>query len=382
MDFLFKLQRFAEGDTPSGDATPGAGAPDTTNTSDTTPVSQEPSGDNGYRALVTDPQTGRQRIVTTPPEGKEEDTGEGGNTPAPSEPAEEPAKQEEPASAPKEEPPASDVLIHTEPYTLDQLNAAIQTNTVDESRIPHEYAIQYMQYRQEQARRQNEMKAQQQQMQAQRQKEAEAQQRQLLSQIDELAKKQALQALGMKEEDLSLSEYSDDAEQKAKIDQYRTAVMMNKQQIIFNLQAQRQQAQAAQQQQAAIYQSIQEYVADKQKTEPHFAEINQMMNTYYKQLPYEKAYIIADAINAMNSGTINEQQCKVLEAYYNDTRTQFYAKQNDLSKTPKKVAVPKVEQPGTGAQEPKRPVDFTKLRTMTDRERRAFLANFWHGQNQ
>lgn len=383
-DFKLDLQLFA-------DSEPGTTAAEPTTTepvSDTTPANtqtaapSEPTSESthtepanepkdGDIMLVTDPRTGRKSIVTkeTEPTTQTEQTESANAEPTPNDtPANVPATQTEPSKP----------LINTGSYTLDELNDAIRQNTVNESRIPAEYQFQYQQYRQQQAQRQAQYQAQQQQMQEQAQKAAMEQQRKLYADIDEAAKKKAMQDLGITADDLSLSEYSDDEETKKKIQEYTTAVAWNRQTLINAMQQQQMQKQTQQSQQQAIYKSITDFAEDKQKNEPHFAEINQLLSTHYQELPYKEAATIASAINALNQGNITEQQCKVLEQYYNDTRTYFYGKQNDLTKQPKKIPVPNVEKPGMGAQTKPKAVDFTKMRSMGDRERRAFMSRYFN----
>lgn len=373
-EFKFDLQLFAD-DAPGTTTTEPTAAttntipittqePATTTepaTNNTEPANTEPPAPkDGDIMLVTDPRTGRKTIVTKELEPAAQD-----EPPAP-----QPTAQDEP---PKPQEP----LIQTGAYTLDELNDAIRQNTVNESRIPAEYQFQYQQYRQQQAQKQAQIQAQQQQIEEQQKQAALDKQRKLYADIDDAAKKKAMQDLGITADDLSLSEYSDDEETKKKIQEYTTAVAWNRQTLINAMQQQQMQEQGKLAQQRAIYQSITDFAADKQKSEPHFAEINKMLSTHYQELPYKEAATIAGAIDALNQGNITEQQCKVLEQYYENTRTYFYGKQNDLTKQPKKIPVPNVEKPGMGAQTKPKAVDFTKMRSMGDRERRAFMSRYF-----
>lgn len=372
-EFKFDLQLFADDAPGTTTAEPTAAQTDTTPTTtqepatvtepttNTEPANTEPQAPkDGDIMLVTDPRTGRKSIVTKGTEPTTQD-----EPPAP-----QPTAQDEP---PKPQEP----LIQTGAYTLDELNDAIRQNTVNESRIPAEYQFQYQQYRQQQAQKQAQIQAQQQQIEEQQKQAALDKQRKLYADIDDAAKKKAMQDLGITADDLSLSEYSDDEETKKKIQEYTTAVAWNRQTLINAMQQQQMQEQGKLAQQRAIYQSITDFAADKQKSEPHFAEINKMLSTHYQELPYKEAATIAGAIDALNKGNITEQQCKVLEQYYENTRTYFYGKQNDLTKQPKKIPVPNVEKPGMGAQTKPKAVDFTKMRSMGDRERRAFMSRYF-----
>lgn len=382
--FDFDLQLFAEGEASEATATtnetvavtaPTEAATNTTETTNepATESTTDKAQDNDAVYLVTDPRTGRKRIVSEKPQEEEQ--------PEPQQ--EQPAPQQtEPAQAqqPAQEPPKTEPLLHTEPYSLDELNKAIQSNTVDEARIPAQYQVQYQQYRQAQAQRRQQFEAQQQALQAQAQKQAVEQQRKMFADIDQAATKQAMQTVGLTQDDLDTAEYSNDDAVKAKVAQYRTAKEYFRGQLIGAIQQQQAQTAAAQNEQRAIYQSIVDFSKQKQAEEPHFAEINQLMGNYYQTMQYKDAAAVSDAIKALNAGTINPQQCKVLEGYYDKCRTAYYAKANDLTKAPKKVPVPQVEQPGTGAKSAPKPIDFTQMRNMTERERRAFLFKVSHSR--
>lgn len=408
MEFLFDLQRFAEGDsgngTMAGSSTAGS-APATGGESQATitqqtaassaPAPDTYSGDKGTAqppvekesiGLVTDPRTGRKRIVVGALQQKESDDGQEASpttgtqssqkTNMENKPAEDATLPTPPATEQQPSKPAEG-LVQTEPYTLDQLNLAIQMGNVDERRIPREYVMQYFQYRQQQAQQQAAIQARQEKIQQERQQAQAVQQQQLLAKINETAQQQAMQELGLKKEDLDLVEYSDDETLKNKVNQYHMNVEWKRQQIMLALQAQQLQEQQRVNAQQEIYKGITDFVIQRKQEEPHFDEINQLMTTRYQTMPFAEAQAVSDAIQALNSGRINEAQCRVLEKYYEDTRVAYYAKINDLSKTPKKIPVPKVEQPGTGATEPPKAFDFGSLKNMSVRERRAALAQYW-----
>lgn len=383
--FDFDLQLFAEGEasetTATTNETVAVTAPTevaTTTTTETTnnepAETHEAAETNDAVYLVTDPRTGRKRIVSEKPQ--EDEQPEQQEQPAP----QQTGPTQQPTQTEQTEPPKQEPLLHTEPYSLDELNKAIQSNTVDEARIPAQYQVQYQQYRQAQAQRRQQFEAQQQALQAQAQKQAVEQQRKMFADIDQAATKQAMQTVGLTQDDLDTAEYSDDDAVKAKVAQYRTAKEYFRGQLIGAIQQKQAQTAAAQNEQRAIYQSIVDFSKQKQVEEPHFAEINQLMGSYYQTMQYKDAAAVSDAIKALNAGTINPQQCKVLEGYYDKCRTAYYAKANDLTKAPKKVPVPQVEQPGTGAKSAPKPIDFTQMRNMTERERRAFLFKVSHSR--
>lgn len=184
MEFLFDLQRFAEGDAGNGTmagsttagSSPASGVESQTTATQPTATTPTPGassgGDNGSSAaqqqpaeqkesigLVTDPRTGRKRIVVGPlQQGTAESEGE--PSPAPQPPqgtlpegntAEDTTQPTPPVTEQHQQSKPAEGLVQTEPYTLDQLNQAIQLGNVDERRIPREYVMQYFQYRQQQA---------------------------------------------------------------------------------------------------------------------------------------------------------------------------------------------------------------------------------------
>lgn len=369
----FNLQLFAEGETTDVSTA-------TTTNENVAVAAQESQPESLY--LVTDPRTGRKSISAAKPEPTEPVETKTDEPPAQDEPESQPAEPTEPAENKPTEPAATEPaaekqpepLIHTEPYTLDELNAAIAQGNVNESRIPQQYQLQYAQYQQEQARRQQQYQQQQQALQMQAQQQQLEQQKRMFADIDKAATDQAMKALGITQDDIDTAEYSDDDAVKQKVAHFNTAKSYYKEQLIGAIKQQQIRTQAAQNEQRAIYQSIADFTQQKQAEEPHFADINQLMDSYYQTMPYKDAAVIGDAIKALQGGNINTTQCKVLEGYYDKCRTAYYAKANDLTKQPKKVPVPKVEQPGTGAKAPAKPIDFTQMRNMTVRERRAFIA--------
>lgn len=371
--FDFNLQLFAEGETTDVSTA-------TTTNENVAGAAQESQPESLY--LVTDPRTGRKSISAAKPEPTEPAETKTDEPPVQDEPESQPTEPTEPTETKPAEPAATESaaekqpepLIHTEPYTLDELNTAIAQGNVNESRIPQQYQLQYAQYQQEQARRQQQYQQQQQALQMQAQQQQLEQQKRMFADIDKAATDQAMKALGITQDDIDTAEYSDDDAVKQKVAHFNTAKSYYKEQLIGAIQQQQMRTQAAQNEQRAIYQSIVDFTQQKQAEEPHFADINQLMGSYYQTMPYKDAAVIGDAIKALQGGNINPTQCKVLEGYYDKCRTAYYAKANDLTKQPKKVPVPKVEQPGTGAKAPAKPIDFTQMRNMTVRERRAFIA--------
>jgi hypothetical protein len=363
--FDFNLQLFAEGETTDVSTA-------TTTNENVAGAAQEPQPESLY--LVTDPRTGRKSISSAKPEPTEPAETKTEEPPVQDELESQPTEPTEPAATEPAAEKQPEPLIHTEPYTLDELNTAIAQGNVNESRIPQQYQLQYAQYQQEQARRQQQYQQQQQALQMQAQQQQLEQQKRMFADIDKAATDQAMKAIGITQDDIDTAEYSDDDAVKQKVAHFNTAKSYYKEQLIGAIQQQQMRTQAAQDERRAIYQSIVDFTQQKQAEEPHFADINQLMDSYYQTMPYKDAAVIGDAIKALQDGNINPTQCKVLEGYYDKCRTAYYAKANDLTKQPKKVPVPKVEQPGTGAKAPAKPINFTQMRNMTVRERRAFIA--------
>lgn len=219
-NFEFNLQLFAEGEEASAATNETVAVPAQESTTDTPAAEtheQPQSNDTGAVYLVTDPQTGRKRIVSNTPQASETPEEESGNDDAEQQQPEAEQKQEEsttPEQQTSQQEPQAQPLLHTEPYTLDELNSAIQNNHVDESRIPAQYQVQYAQYRQEQMQRQQQLQQQQQAFAAQQQQQQLEQQKQMFAQIDQAATNQAMQAYGLTQDDIDTAEYSDDEDLK------------------------------------------------------------------------------------------------------------------------------------------------------------------------
>jgi hypothetical protein len=384
----FDLQLFADGETgtPAVTTTTAPAASATTTSTESTERSAPksntpqdsapPEAKKPTIALYTDPQTGRKRICTI----TDNESNAGENTETHSETEEETARlppQEEshvPTEKSNSEPEG---LITTEPYTLEQLNQAISAGSVNENRIPQQYARQYVAYMAQQQAAMQQQQQQEREQQAATQQQALQQRNAMLQKISDDTRIQTLNELGITEEDLASAEYSDDDDVKAKTSQFRQALLWNYNQNVMAVQRQLAQQSAISTQQQNIYRDITSYVQDQQAKEPNFSEIDKMLATHYQTLPYKDAAGIADAINAYKTGSITSQQCQTLQKYYENTRVAWYAQHESLSTKPKKVPIPAVEKPGGGAPAPAKPFDFSSLRTMSETERRAALSNYW-----
>ena len=175
--------------------------------------------------------------------------------------------------------------------------------------------------------------------------------------------------------------YSDDPAETKKVEEFRVAVQMNVNAITREIDAYQM---TLRQQQAEAQAFIQEFTPKMQQvqaSEPNFNQIDVMMETYYRQLPYQEAVQVEAAIERYKNGTCTRADIPVLEGYYNKTRAAFYAKQTGLSPAPTpapKATPPQVE--GAGKVTPNAPdqVDWGAMRTMGVRERNEFLRAHLH----
>lgn len=321
------------------------------NSGNTDSISVE--SNTGVYGLKFDPRTGRPAVSfiakqsnAQQPEQQQEQT------------AQQPEQEVQEEQAKQEEQPAAQgqPLIKTDmqpqeaqPYNASELILAMQSGTVDERRIPMEYAMQYAAIKAQQAQQ-----AAMQQAQKQTENNAAAQQDQLREQqafynrVEAMAKEETLKSLGLTQDELDAAEYTDDKELEAKAAQYETALAWNRSRIAEAIQREIYASKQAKQAQEDIYNGINAYTNELMAKEPNFQNINVMMESHYKTLPYDEAKDIAGAIEAYKNGNITEQQCETLKSYYEKTRIAYYAKLNNLNTTPTKVKPPKVEQRGNG----------------------------------
>lgn len=367
-DWVYDLQRFAEGDaaegaaadSPADDAGQGAtqGASEGAGTPPTVEKPQQiPAGGFG---LHVDPVTGVRSLVELD---------------APEEEKEEPKDGDAPQIPQQPTVPAAPAA-----YTANELLAAMTTGRVDESRVPEDLRAQYVAIRQQQQIAA--LTAQTQQTQQPPQEVQTPQQdADVYHRIQEAAETKAMQDLGITREQLAELSYSDDPEETKKAEAYRVAVQMNVNAITREVDAY-QRAFAQQQAEAQAFNA--EFLPKMQQAqanEPNFNQIDLMMETFYQQLPYHEAVRVADAIQRYQNGTSTRADIPLLESYYNKTRAAFYAKQTGLSSAPTpapKAAPPQVEGAGKVAAAPSAQVDWSAMRTMGVRERSEFLRAHLH----
>ena len=358
-NFELIMQLHGEGEpAPTPAAAPEGGAADAGESSaaDTSvQTAEEPAGKR--YAIEVDPRTQRRKIVSL---ADKQETPVQQQPAEPQEVVEKPAEQQPVA----EEPPAQNVQpqepaqplfpqpqmqTNVEPYkTVAEVVDAIHSNTIDPRRVPIEYAGQVAQLR-------NAILAQMQQ-QAQPAKPVISQEQarnDFYMKVEQAARENALKAVGITEEELESADYTDDAGLKQRVKQFEAALAWQRNSIVEGVRQRQMQAMQQQQAQRQIYIDIDNAVNQYRQTEPEFEGINVLMAGLYKTMPYQQANKYAEAINAYQRGNITPEQAQALQEYYNEARKVYYAQKNGLTVVPAPTpAPPKVEQPGTGAQQP------------------------------
>lgn len=296
----------------------------------------------------------------------------------------------EPVTSVTTEAPAEPTVQNYTPSELFQ-EIALGHN-VDESRIPQELAGDYAAIRQQQMNVINKQQAEAA-MQAQpeplseSEMQAKAQQAQLdaFKEIRKMAEDKAKADLGISDEDIEDAEYSDDDDIQLKVQAYKQAVQMNMNLInqqIANNRAQQQAIELQRQQEtqqaiAVIGPKWQEYQKD-----PHYGEIDAMMEHYYEKLPYGEGIKVKASIDRLLSGRPVRGDYDVLNNYYLKTKEAYYAKKTGVGTTPQpahRSAPPYVEPTGqnaTGATH--KGVDWTRMRNMTPAQRSQFFRDNFH----
>lgn len=321
------------------------------NNTDSAKNSISVTGNAGVYGLKFDPRTGRPSIQFVSKQSDQHPEQQPEQNQAEQQQSEEVQTEEAEQPATQGQP-----LINTgmqqqevQPYNASELILAMQSGTVDERRIPMEYAMQYAAIKAQQAQQAAMQQAQQQtQNNEAAQQEQLRQQQEFYNRVEAMARAETLKSLGITEEELDAAEYTDDKELEAKAAQFETALAWNRSRIAESIQREIHASQQAKQAQEAIYNGINSYTNELMSKEPNFQNINVMMESHYKTLPYDEAKDIAGAIEAYKNGNITEQQCETLKSYYEKTRIAYYAKVNNLNTTPTKVNPPKVEQRGNG----------------------------------
>ena len=290
------------------------------------------------------------------------------------------------------QPPAENVQSPAAPtaYTSDEFLQAMTLGQVDESRIPDALKANYIALCQQ--RQIAAMQAQQQAaMQQAAVKEQSLQETQpaldmtaMYRRMREVAEAKARADLGLSASDIEGVEYGEDEEAQKKVEAYRVAVEMNIQQLARSIDEHQRQMVAEQQESQQAMAQIVPLYQQLAATEPHFAEIDQMMIGHYRHMAYADAVKVEAAMRRLAQGSPTRADVPVLKEYYDKTRKAFYAKRQGVPTTPvpamppARAQPPKVEGAGRVTAAPAKEVDWRAMRTMDARERSAFIAANLH----
>jgi len=244
-----------------------------------------------------------------------------------------------------------------QPYDLQEFSNALASNNIDERRVPEQFKEQYIDYTIKRAQQEYDSyiaaQAHQRDMIEQQlnQKPDPAKQQEFFTKLNEESKARALADLGITEEDYRAKEFEDEA----LVDRFETAKEWHRNRLINELQSRSRNEELQRSRQVDMLGQIQAYVKEQRAKEPHFDEIDRMMGTLYQELPYNKATVIANAIQAMKTNNLNPSQLATLQEYYEIGRQMFYARRNGLAPngaqhtaTQTNRQPPMVERPGTG----------------------------------
>ena len=359
--------------------TGGAPAPDTTPAPEMSTAPDASGGEHTQTeehrvpdaAIQVDPDTGKRSIVF--PSESAEQTG---------------ASQTEPPSQESEQ--ASQV----QPYNANDLVRLVATGqNIDPARVPQELegyaaAIQQQRINAQMRQPQSQQAAQPQQPPqptAEQIAQMQAQRAAAYEQITKLAEQKACQDLGVTKEQLEDAEYSDDEALQAKARAFESAVRFNVDAISNEIMRQKAvQVQQMQAQQRETQEAMQMILPkwEEYKRDPHYHDIDVMMENHYKSLPFEEGVKVKQSIDRLLAGRPIKADMDVLDAYYKRTKEAYYAKATGVGTTPQpapqKQRPPRVEQPGQhGTPEQKQSVDWSKMRGMNPRQRSQFLQAYF-----
>lgn len=290
------------------------------------------------------------------------------------------------------QPPAENVQSPAAPtaYTSDEFLQAMTLGQVDESRIPDALKANYIALCQQRqiAAMQAQQQAAMQQSAAMQQPSQEAQpapdMTAMYRRMREVAEAKARADLGLSASDIEGVEYGEDEEAQKKVEAYRVAVEMNIQQLARSIDEHQRQMVAEQQESQQAMAQIVPLYQQLAATEPHFAEIDQMMVGHYRHMAYADAVKVEAAMRRLAQGAPTRADVPVLKEYYDKTRKAFYAKRQGVPTTPvpamppARAQPPKVEGAGRVTAAPAKEVDWRAMRTMDARERSAFIAANLH----
>lgn len=285
-------------------------------------------------------------------------------------------------------------------YSVDEFAKALASGVVDERRVPQEYQSQYADFKIEQARiafndriryeqqmrdRQAQIEAAQQaevqqQLAAMRTPEARAEiNKQFYEALDSEAERFAIQDLGITQKQIDDARYDEDGGE-AFMRILNDAKDWHKSRLMNELQTNYQQERAYQAQQKQLYDEIGNFAIQAEQTEPHFAEIDDMLRTAWQEMPTKYGAVVKAALDSLARGTCTQQEAQIVKKYYEDTRKLFYARANGFANAnkPKQVKKkpPMVERPGNGRNVGYKP-DYAALRSADVRGKKAWLADYF-----
>lgn len=313
------------------------------------------NGEQPTMAVRVNPQTGRREIVYLEDEDNQtlqnqnndiqynQDTNNFAQTANAQQQVEAPAI-EQPATVQEPSAPLFENLQQqsVQPYqNAGELIQAINNNSVDENRIPMELAFQYAAYKQ-----QNQTASQQQAGELEADDRAEMEQRryEFFDGVEKMAREAAIKDIGLTEEQIELAEYSDDPEIQEKAKRLPTIMAYHRNNILNQVAQKQAEERQAQQAQQTVYNNIRTSIENIRANEKEFDNINALMGSMYKTMPYEQAVKYASAIKAFNDGTITDAQSLDLKEYYDKARVAYYAKKNGYGTVQRPL--PMTESPG------------------------------------
>lgn len=357
--------------------TGGAPAPDTTPAPETPTAPDTAGGEQAQAeerrvpdaAIKVDPDTGKRSIVF-------------------------PSESAEQTGASQTEPPfqESEQASQVQPYNANDLVRLVATGqNIDPARVPQELegyaaAIQQQRINAQMRQPQAQQAAQPQQPPqptAEQIAQMQAQRAAAYEQITKLAEQKACQDLGVTKEQLEDAEYSDDEALQAKARAFESAVRFNVDAISNEIMRQKAvQVQQIQAQQRETQEAMQMILPkwEEYKRDPHYHDIDVMMENHYKSLPFEEGVKVKQSIDRLLAGRPVKADMDVLDAYYKRTKAAYYAKATGVGTTPQpalqKQRPPRVEQPGQHGASAPQAVDWGKMRSMTPRQRSEFLRTY------
>ena len=262
-------------------------------------------------------------------------------------------------------------------YTDTELIQALGSGNVDFSRMSEAQANSFNAYRQreiamQEAERNRMIQAEQAKTQMARTRRAN------LYQIADKAKQMALQQFGITEADIPNLEFMEGGEEKLKA--FNDAYSNN----FANLQYQMVENEIRQQMRVQEYQrgmeEIANFVKSEAATEPHHAEILQLMDTAKKTMPWEQAVRIDQTERNISSGICTPNDLNVIRQFYDECKKQVYQNKANVSKVPQRTSVPKVEKAGVPNVQSSPAPNFGNWRGMTQHQRDAAALSYISGR--